>query len=193
MAQTWEGRNYKGLQSEYNKKFVPFETQRGSGTNHGPKSDYKEGRDHYVVYNHTTSRTDYRAWPTKAVYHGKKHDYRPFNAKFDYDTTYGYDFNDKSDLTAGRYDPDKNINTMRNKFVPESVSETLKGNSTNKEDYVDWRVTSTVEPNTVRQTSNAIHELEFTAKSLYQDSFTQWPLQRTVNKKHEVERSGKRF
>ena len=189
MAQAWQERNYKGLQSEYNKKFVPLETQRR--VQHGPKDDYKKGTSHF--YNETTSRIDYRAWPTKPVFHGKKHDYRPFNAKFDYDTTYEHDFNDKNTSVAGRYDPDKNINTMRNKFDPHMVSDPLQGNSTNKEDYVDWKVTTTVEPNKVRATSMAIHDLEFTAKSLYQDDFRKWPPQRTVNKKHEVERSGKRF
>ena len=82
---------------------------------------------------------------------------------------------------------------MRNKFVKESVAEPLRGNSTNKEDYVDWKVTTTVEPKKPRLGGNAIHNLDFTAKSLYQDDFRKWPLQRTVNKKHEVERSGKRF
>ena len=112
MSSAWQERNYKGLQSEYNKKFLPFETQHRN--QYGPKTSYKKGESHF--YNSTTSRTDYRAWPTKAVYHGKKHDYRHFNAKFDYDTTYGYDFADKTESAAGRYDPDKNINTMRNNY-----------------------------------------------------------------------------
>ena len=189
MSSAWQERNYKGLQSEYNKKFLPFETQHRN--QYGPKTSYKKGESYF--YNSTSSRTDYRAWPTKAVYHGKKHDYRHFNAEFDYDTTYGYDFADKTESAAGRYDPDKNINTMRNKFVKESVAEPLRGNSTNKEDYVDWKVTTTVEPKKPRLGGNAIHNLDFTAKSLYQDDFRKWPLQRTVNKKHEVERSGKRF
>ena len=50
-----------------------------------------------------------------------------------------------------------------------------------------------MEPKKPRLGGNAIHNLDFTAKSLYQDDFRKWPLQRTVNKKHEVERSGKRF
>ena len=94
---------------------------------------------------------------------------------------------------AGRYNPDKNINTMRNKFDPDMVGEPLRGNSTNKEDYVDWKVTTTIAPKSPTATSNVIHEIEFTAKSLYQDDFRKWPLQRTINKKHEVERSGKRI
>ena len=189
-TQAWQDRNYKGLQSEYSKKYVPVETQN-RGEQHGPKNEYKPGTSRF--YNGTTSRVDYRAWPTKAVFHGKKHDYRPFNAKFDYNTTCKHDFNDKDTSVAGRYDPDKNINTMRNKFSIDCVSDPLRGNSTNKEDYVDWKVTETVEPKSPTVTSNAIHEIEFTAKSLYQDDFLKWPLQRTVNKKHEVERSGKRF
>ena len=73
------------------------------------------------------------------------------------------------------------------------VPQPLVGNSTNKEDYVDWKVTTTVQPKSPTTTSNVIHEVEFTAKSLYQDDFRKWPLQKTINKKHEVERSGKRF
>ena len=191
MAQTWEARNYEGLQSEYSKKYVPLETKPRKP--HCTKEEYKKGSG--AFYNETTSRTDYKAWPTKAVFHGKKHDYRPFNAKFNYNTTYKHDFEKSQEdtLAAGRYDPDKNINTMRNKFDPQMVSDTLRGNSTNKEDYVDWGNTTPVEPKKPTVTSNVIHEIEFTAKSLYQDDFLKWPLQRTVNKKHEVERSGKRY
>ena len=39
--------------------------------------------------------TDYRPWPTKASFHGKKQEYRPFKARFDYNTTYKHDFDDK--------------------------------------------------------------------------------------------------
>lgn len=102
-------------------------------------------------------------------------------------------FQEKETSVAGRYDPDKNINTMRNKFDAKMVADPLGGNSTNKVDYVDWKTTTTVEPKKPPTTSNVIHEIEFTAKSLYQDDFRKWPPQRTINMKHEVERSGKRF
>ena len=52
-------RNYKDLQSEYTKKYVPLETQRS--TQHGPKQGYKKGEAHF--YNMTTSRADYKVGP----------------------------------------------------------------------------------------------------------------------------------
>ena len=83
-------------QSEYSKKFVPLDTQRRK--KYGPQQLYEKGTS--TFYHETTSRNDYRSWPTEAVYHGKKHDYRPFNATFNYNTTYKHDFENKVCLPA---------------------------------------------------------------------------------------------
>lgn len=81
---------------------------------------------------------------------------------------------------------------MRNKFNPEFPKAPLFGNSTNKSDFVDWKVTSPTMPKVPQSNSKKISELKFEAKSLYQDDFRKWPIYKTVNKKHELERVGKR-
>ena len=74
-----------------------------SHKNHKPKQEQKE-TNHFYLSHKTTSREDYRAWKTKPVVQaGSKQQYRPFNAKFDYSTTYKHDFEKDSKQLAGRY------------------------------------------------------------------------------------------
>ena len=76
--------------SEYTMSFIPFETQKRKPKQ---KAEFAESSAHF--YNETTSRSDYREWQTRAIQHGKKQEHRPFNAKFDYNSTYGSDFDSK--------------------------------------------------------------------------------------------------